>query len=269
MSEPEDKALEQSSDPLADVPPLVTKPATTEDDKIEALKLIADSVAQQRQYANQAVLFHPITAAVAVALLGIVYQFLYKGSRSDWSLIGTTFAGTLMAALISVRRISGGYIDEAEAVGTWKWLDKGIDEADAAGTSDEVLLSRYDEIPIGALVLRGVRDSVNSSPKKGRRQGSNSKNAPVTGQIRGWTTINRYRRKGVGAELVEEAIRICQQKGWDGPVIAPDHANSARPLPKVYNGAFDRRQEGAVRLLEKVKEEMGVGTASAGRKGKR
>ena len=269
MSETEDTALQPAENPLEDVPPLVTKPATTEDDKVEALKLIADSVAQQRQFASKAVLSHPLTLAAAVVLLAISYQSIYKGKFQDMAIVGTTFAGALMGALITVRYVTRGYIDEAEAVGTWKWLDKGRDEVDAVGKEDEILLSRYGGEPIGGLVLRGVREvqnsSGNASPKK-RRQGSSNKNATVTGQIRGFTTIYRYRRKGVGTELLEEAIKICQEKGWSGPEFATDHANSRRILWRTFNGSFDRREKETRKLLEKVKESMGV---TGGKKGRR
>lgn len=270
----DDTSLEPSGDPLADVPPLTTKPATTEDDKVEALHIIADSVAQQRQLASQAVIFHPGIIALAILLLGLVGQRFYKGSNSDLAIIGTTSAGVIMSLLITVRYFTRGYIDEAESVGTWKWLEKGRDTSDSVGDEDDIFLSKFGDQPIGALIIRGIREanlngSANSSPRK-RRQNSSGKNSPITGSIRGWAVKYRYRRKGVGTELLEQAIALCQEKGWQGPEFADDHANSARILPRQFNGAFDKGEVKARAMLEKCKEEAGIGAGSStGRKGKR
>jgi hypothetical protein len=68
------------SDPLENIPPLTTTLATTTEDKIEALRLVADSVAQQRQLASKAVILHPLTIAVGVGLLAVVGQWLATAS---------------------------------------------------------------------------------------------------------------------------------------------------------------------------------------------
>ena len=270
----DDTALASRRSPLADVPPLATRPATSEDDKVDALHLIADSVAQQRQLASRELMFHPAVLAFLVLVLGLVYQNLYKGSRSDLAIVGTTSAGVIMSLLISVRYFTRGYIEEAESVGTWKWLDSGRSATDAIGDEDDLILSRFGDEAIGALVIRGVRESNtnpgsgNGSPRK-RRQNSSSKNAPVMGKIRGWAVKYRYRRKGVGTELLEEAVRICQEKGWQGPEFAGDHANSARVLLSQFNGGFNRRERKAREMLERVKEDAGVAGGAGGKRGKR
>lgn len=269
-----------SEDALDAIPELTTKPAVTEDDRVEALHLLADSVAQQRQLAATAAIFHPGTFAVFAVFVGLLYQNLYKGARSDWTLIGTTSAGILMAILITVRWLSSGYIEEAEKVGTWKWLDQGrstgggasgSDIETAVGDSDEILLTRFGDEVIGTIIVRGRRENPyststggtgNSSPKKSRR------NLPVTGLIRGWTVKRRYRRKGIGHGLLEEAVTLCQNKGWMGPEFAEDHANSALVLPQTFNGGFRKRERLASEMLEKVKEEMSSAGGS-GKKGKR
>ncbi len=276
VSEPENAtALAPLSSPLADVPPLSTKPATSEDDKVEALHLIADSVAQQRQLASRAVTLHPGIISLVVLALGLVYQHFYNGARSDLAIVGTTSAGVIMAFLVTVRYLTRGYIEEAESVGTWKWLDKDRDNTDVTGDGDEVLLSRFGEEAIGALILRGVREqsgtsgSGNNSPRK-RRQPSSGKNAHVTGMIRGWAVKYRYRQKGVGTELLEQAVTLCQEKGWLGPDFANDHANSARILPRTFNGGFNKTERKAKEMLEKVKDEAGVAsTIGTGKRGKR
>ena len=260
---------------MADVPPLSTEPAVSEDDKVEALKLIADSVAQQRQFASRAVILHPGVLCLLVLAFGLIYQYFYKGARSDLAIVGTTSAGIVMTMLVSVRYLTRGYIEEAESVGTWKWLDKGRDETDAIGNEDEIFLSKFGDVAIGALIMRGVKESTggsgsgNCSPRK-RRQNSSGKNAPITGKVRGWAVKYRYRRKGVGTELLEEAVKLCQERGWQGPEFADDHANSARILPKQFNGGFNRNEKKAKEMLVKIKEEAGVvSTTGTSRRGKR
>lgn len=260
------------------VPELTTKAAVTEDDKVEALHLLADSVAQQRQLASSAVIFHPGTFATFALAIYILYQNMYKGSRSDWTLIGTTSAGILMAMLVTVRWLCGGYIEEAEKVGTWTWLNQGRGDGDgdgestAVGDSDEILLTHFGDEVIGTVVVRGRRDNPYStaggtSPRKSR----NHKTVPVTGLIRGWTVKRRYRRRGIGRSLLEEAVKLCRDKGWSGPEFAEDHANSARVLPQALNGGFTKRERLAGEMLDKVKEEMNAGGSGngAGKKGKR
>jgi hypothetical protein len=257
------------SQPPSDPPPLTTTVVTSEDDKVEVLHLIADSVAQQRQYASSAILWHPLILSSMVALFAYLYKYFYTGWNFDLAVIGTTVSGFFMVVLATTRLLSRGYIDEAESVGTWKWLDK--DRASDAnntivGDSDDLILSRFGDVPIGALILRGVKPNRggshlrSGSNKSSRRQNSNGRNSPVpiTGMIRGWTTKNRYRRKGVGTELLEEAVKICQDRGWQGPEFDADHANSKRMLPGLFNGSFEKRDRQARGLLESVKQEMGV-----------
>jgi hypothetical protein len=245
---------------------LTTTLATTTEDKIEALRLVADSVAQQRQFASKALIFHPLTIAVAVGLLAVVGQWLYDGTTSSYGTIATTYAGIIMAVLLGVRWASGGYIDLAEDVGTWKWFDKGS----APGKEDDIIFSKFGEEAIGALVLRGVKSDDGSSvgsPRKKRQT-----NTGLKGVIRGWTVKNRYRRKGVGLGLLEEAVTICADRGWSGPAFADDHANSRRILPGIFNGGFDRREKMARSMLERALEQSGgspMSESGKGRKGKK
>ncbi|KIW64453.1 hypothetical protein PV04_09385 [Phialophora macrospora] len=259
---------------LETLPELTTKPAVTEDDRVEALHLIADSVAQQRQLASTAIIFHPFTLCALVLLLGLAYQNLYKGAYSDWAIIGTTSAGILMAVLITVRWLTGGYIFEAERIGTWKWLNEGRGDDDdseytVVGSQDDILLTRYGDEVIGAIVLRGVRDPTASSTGKSR------KNVPrTTGHIRAWTVKRRYRRKGIGQGLLEEAVAWCRDKGWQGPEFAENHANSAKIVHPTFTGGFKKRETQAREMLQRVMEEQGQGQGhgssnAGGKKGRR
>jgi hypothetical protein len=86
-----------------------------------------------------------------------------------------------MAVLLGVRYATGGYIELAEDVGTWKWFDKG----NAPGKEDDLILSKFGEEPIGALVLRGVKSDDGSNAGSSRKKRQNT--AGMKGIIRGWT----------------------------------------------------------------------------------
>ncbi|OJJ50630.1 hypothetical protein ASPZODRAFT_126528 [Penicilliopsis zonata CBS 506.65] len=216
-----------------EIPQLTTYPAADEADQIASLKLIADSVAQQRQLAARSVIFHPVSVGVAMVPLAVAYRILYK-TRGDWPLILTTWAGCVMALLLAVRYLTGGYIDEAERVGTWKWLNTATTTATDTGagfdsTKSTMLVTKFGENIIGTLVL--------AEQKK------------QTGVIRAWTVKQRYRGKGVGRDLLEEAVKFCRDKGWEGPVFDDEHANSARVLPGMFNGGFDGGEKRAREML--------------------
>jgi GNAT superfamily N-acetyltransferase len=62
----------------------------------------------------------------------------------------------------------------------------------------------------------------------------------------------RYRRKGLGASLLEEAVSVCRTKHWDGPVFADSHATSARLLLRMFTLDFDQMERRARSMLDKV-----------------
>jgi ribosomal protein S18 acetylase RimI-like enzyme len=261
--------------PLATATPTFTTDiATTEDDKVEVLHLIAESVAQQRRHASMAIICHPLSLISAFLILATLYRRFLMGHSSAWA-VSISLIGLLMAALGGIRLLTMGYIHEAESIGTWSWLESNSLGSTEVVGQDEMFLTRAGpkDTPIGALILRGIRDlpSARDSPHSGngngqrkRRQNSKDKNAPIIGQIRGWTVQPKYRRQGIGTELLEEAIRLCQERGWQGPEIDPGHANSKRHLPKFFAKPFEKRDAQARRLLERTKEDMGVDFLSAG-----
>lgn len=156
-----------------------------------------------------------------------------------------------MACLVGVRGMTSGYLSTAEA---YNWESVKNEE----GEEDIILGSRYGPDLIGALVLRLERSAPSSPQKKGKKaaakQGGN-------GVIRAWSVKNRYRGKGVGTELLEEAIKITREKlGRDAGVgFAAEHANAKAVLPGIFNGAFRRREVKAGRRLEMVLEEIDGG----------
>lgn len=233
MAGVQDKEL-ASPDPLDLIPPLKTQILTSASDKISALKLVADSIAQQRQVAATAVIFHPFIIAVYIVILAITSQLIYK-TRSDIPVIVTTCAGVTMTLLVAVRACVGGYIVQAE-----EFASSFIEE----GERDIILIgSRYGEVLIGALILEIERQE----GRKGKLNGGK-------GVVRAWTTKRMYRGAGVGTELLEEAVRTTREKLGDSSEIgfATKHANSKMVLPDMFNSRFRERECRAARALKIV-----------------
>lgn len=245
---------QESNDPLADVPSLATSPATTDDEQIEALHLIADSVAQQRQTAAKGLISHPITVGLAAVILGVVWNLL-SSRPEDLAIVLTTTSGCFMAVLLIVKWATNGYIEHAERVGTWVWLVQKSDDENKKREGDEILITKYGDEIIAALALR-IEEDVTPLPTSSRHPKRKQAAAGArTGVIRAWTVKRRYREKGIGTALLEEAVSLCRTRRLDGPVFSDQHANSKRFLPAVFNGVFDRREKWARSLLDKVNTE--------------
>ncbi|EED20892.1 GNAT family acetyltransferase, putative [Talaromyces stipitatus ATCC 10500] len=194
-------------------------------DRVNALRLIADSVAQQRQEASRAIITHPITIATVLALCAVFSHYI-----GDLATIVITTAGCLMAGMSGVGYLTYGYLELAERTGTWSFLraDENTDKEDI------LIVTKYGDDIIGALVLRLVVVGGNKKSPKFKA---------------------RYRNKTFGTALLEEAIALGRKNGWEGPEFAPDHANSKRILPGIFHKNLDRREARAKNLLEKLKAE--------------
>lgn len=97
------------------------------------------------------------------------------------------------------------------------------------GEEPIVIISRWGEEVIGALVLRVV--------KRERK-----------GYVRAWTVDSSNRGKGIGRGLLEEGVRVAWGKGARAMELEANHANSHRVLPETFNRSFDE-QEARTRLL--------------------
>ncbi|KAG9839560.1 hypothetical protein KCU98_g5259, partial [Aureobasidium melanogenum] len=226
---PLQNAVDNGSDvpegPLAGVPDLKIYVAETEEDKIAALKLVADSIAQMRQTANRILMFNPFNLAAFIAFLAVVSQYLIK-SRSDIGIMFTTSAGILMAAMVTVRRFTNPYIALAEEVHI-----SMLEDAD-------VLVTKYGSEVIGTVILGWVDAETKGKRRKWRAE------------IKGWAVRIRYRGKGEGMALLQEAVNLAKKKDADGISFAPDHANSKRVLWDFYNGPFDKKERKAAAKLQ-------------------
>jgi GNAT superfamily N-acetyltransferase len=221
--------------PMDELPQLSTYTAESEDDRIEGLRLVADSVAQQRQVASKMMIFHPINLAILGLVVAIVTQYILRAS-GDLFLLGTTLGGIAMTFLIAVRYVTGGYIGLAEDI-DMDWLGE-----------DRLVVAKWGKDVIGALVL-GWADH-DAAKKRGRRRRGKA-------VIRAWTVMLKYRGKGVGEGLLEEAVKVAGERGADGIIFDADHANSKRILPAVYNAFLDKQEAKAEKALRKVADDKG------------
>ena len=130
------------------------------------------------------------------------------GSAGDFAILLTTFGGVFMAALATVRYVTRGYIFHAEEL-KWEWLG-----------DDSVLVTKFGDEVIGTVVLGWEKG------EKGTRRKKSGK-----GIVRGWTVRLKYRHKGVGRVLLEEAVKLVNEKGGDGIEFAEDHASM---LDEIY-----------------------------------
>lgn len=222
-----------------EVPSLTTTTLHYEDDKVAALKLIADSIAQQRQAASTAVIFHPLVVGAYLLLLCVLCQVLWK-TRSDLGVVFTTAAGVTMACLVGVRALTNEYLILAEGI-NWGYLDNGEED-------DLLIGSIFGDEIIGVAVLRLERNG-----NKKRKMGGK-------GFVRAWTTKLKYRGKGVATGLLEEVVRVTREKVGNSAEIgfAVEHANSRMVLPEMFNKAFRRNEYRAARALDGVIAEVGI-----------
>jgi GNAT superfamily N-acetyltransferase len=229
----------------AEIPQLTTFQASADNDKhhtdrVDALRLIADSVAQQRQDASRAIITHPAAVAAAMGVVAVIFQLIYK-QPSDLATVVMTSAGILMAAMAGVGYLTYGYLDLAEKTGTWSFL-----RPDSNSNKEDILLvTKYGQDIIGALVLRLLP----AERTKTRSKSAASNKAA----IRAWTVRRRYRHRGVGTALLEEAVILCKNNDWEGPEFDENHANSRRILPKFFQRGVEQREARARILLEDLK----------------
>jgi ribosomal protein S18 acetylase RimI-like enzyme len=190
-------------DPLAGVPELKSYVTEDEEEKVAALKLVADSVAQMRQAANSALLFHPLNISVGVAIISLLARYVYEWRR-DVTVAATTCTGLVMICLAFCRYATQSYITAAEAINL-QWM----------GNADVIITKFGDEI-IGTVMIDWVTGESRQRRKK-----------PLRGEIIGWAVRLRYRKKGVGSALLEEAVKESRKKGAETIEFAEDHASKS------------------------------------------
>lgn len=246
------------------IPELTTQITENHDDLVAALRLIADSVAQQRQMAAKSILYHPAHIILMILIFGCIWYAMFR-TASDWPVVFITWIGCLMVTMLGVKVMVSGYLEAAERTGTWRWLygnagDKtdqesaeqekqqlNVQKTHSAPTSrqDIVLVTRFGEEVIATIVLR-------MEPKTTCDWDiPSSSHGKVL--IRAWTVKHRYRGYGVGSALLREALLISLSRKCCGPFFADDHANSLHVLPERFNSFMNELDQLAHRKLRFIK----------------
>lgn len=230
-------------------PPLTTEILTSAPDKLAALNLVADSIAQQYRLAAKAIIFHPVIIAIYIVTMAITSQFLYS-SGEDIPKIATTCAVITGILLVGVQIWAREYLTLAE-----KFNTSFLSNDDSR--QDIILGSRHGERIIGALILRieRVGGGGHGNRKKKKPKGDKPRDK---GLIRAWTTREKYRDAGIGTELLEEAVRLTRKRLGNAAEIgfATEHANSRMVLPEMFNQSFRMQEMRAIRSLDAVVKRM-------------
>ncbi|KAE8352288.1 hypothetical protein BDV28DRAFT_149149 [Aspergillus coremiiformis] len=208
-------------------PTLTTTLAHTVSDQITSLHLISDSIAQQRQTTSLALLQHPQTLTLLSLTLLLISKLLYK-TPQDAPLLLTTYTGTITTLLLAIRYLTRRYLDEAERVGTWRWLYEPEVDIEPTQPEDLILISKFDEKIIGTLVLRPVHGTTSTSRHVSEKDRADLTDGVPVAVIRAWTVRLGYRGCGVGRGLLEGAVVVGRERGWQGPVFSKKNAHSLR-----------------------------------------
>ncbi|KAL2169184.1 hypothetical protein VTG60DRAFT_6348 [Thermothelomyces hinnuleus] len=244
-----------------DIPPLSLEILTAREDKGAALKLIADSIAQQHQRATSHLALHPLPLAAILGVLAVIYRYAWsENAQDDLGTVAVLAGSAIVTYLMVIRVLTSGYLRAAKGI-SWDYLVAG-----RAGDEEDIVLgARQGSDIVGALVLRLERPG-SSWPDgghgghggSGRRKAHSRQNSfklkGGRGVIRAWTTQLRYRCRGLGADLLHEAVRITRERcGKDAEVgFAKEHANSVMVLPEMFNRPFRKSEMQAARALEKI-----------------
>ncbi len=147
-----------------------------------------------------------------------------------------------MVLLLIVRSATEGYIRHAETVSAMKlafFEEDGSDEVVILGT-------KYGDELIGTCVVK--------LPNPEARFSSAVFDSIPKVTIKAWTVELRFRHKGIGLGLLEEAVKIARKRfGKDVLVeFEKEHANSKMVLPGLLNGLFERKERKGREMLRDV-----------------
>ncbi|KAF2754563.1 hypothetical protein EJ05DRAFT_479536 [Pseudovirgaria hyperparasitica] len=227
--------------PLADVPELTTYTAKSHEDRVAALKLVADSIAEQRNATSRSIIYNPTILSIYAAIVGFGVRYFYDGFDT-LPVIITTLIGATMTALIAVRWFAGPYIDLAEKIG-WDWLGE-----------DQMIITKWGDKVIGTVIIGWARPGSPNGSKKEKKKNEKRK----WGVVRAWTVAVKYRGKGVAKALLEDAVQEVKKQGGEGIEFSDEHANHHRVLPTYFNKGIDADEQRAFDLLHALSSIKGT-----------
>ncbi|PQK16725.1 hypothetical protein BB8028_0006g10440 [Beauveria bassiana] len=225
-----------------EIPPLTYTIAQTAEEKRNALRLVADTIAQQRQVASTTIIFHPATLGpFAAVLAGLVY----RRSGSDWVGAVILASGVIVAYLAAIQYYTYDYLSRAERF-NWKSFITPVPSSasEPAQQQDTVMYARYGDHVIATLVLRLV-EATTASKMASQQRGTGS-----SAQVRAWATRLRYRDTGVGGDMLREAVAFARSSLGPAAAIAfsDSHAHAV-DITRHFTAPFARREKRARQAL--------------------
>lgn len=213
-------------------------------DKDIALDLIRQSVVEQRTEAFKAVVGHPLVIVWWTLLSAVMWKLgAYMGCDST----------IIMSAVASITAVSIATL--WFSLHEYASLAARIDQ-DWLRLGDTILGARHRDKLIGTAIIR----LENSTPRNRRRR-TNGK-----GFVTAWTVQKQQRRKGVGRQILEEAVRTLRDRAGNGVDIgfAAEHANSVFVLPELFVKRFRMNERMAATVLDGVMESKRFGAWRGG-----
>ncbi|KAI5848277.1 hypothetical protein BZA05DRAFT_403546 [Tricharina praecox] len=187
-------------------------------ERAAALHLITDSIAQQRQTLSRSILSSPVFLLPSLSLLSLVFYL----NRTNIPTAVILLSGVCIAILSAIRMEGAQYLEEAERMGR-----EGIEVLNEEEEGTKTVVATWGEKVVGVAVVR-------------------------QGELWAWTVLLRYRRSGLGRDLLARVVKEAGEEGVKG--VAKDNANSYRikGLPGTFNAPFASNEELARRVLMEV-----------------
>ncbi|PKS09094.1 hypothetical protein jhhlp_003708, partial [Lomentospora prolificans] len=225
-----------------DIPPLSLEVLTDDDDKTDALQLVADSVGEQRKEAAVSLATNPVCVVGLVTTMALSYRY-YHGVSGNLPMAIVVCGALVVGYLVAAYYLTAGYNRLAQEV-IPSWMSSGDCRRDM------VLAARKGNEIIAALILTLEPSFTQMSRRRGRH-------ASLRGGrcvIKAWTTAKAHRGEGVGVDLLTKAAKLTREKcGRDAAIgFAKEHVHSTMILPEMFNGSFRKREMKATKLLDEV-----------------
>ncbi|EJP65431.1 Acyl-CoA N-acyltransferase [Beauveria bassiana ARSEF 2860] len=226
-----------------EIPLLTYTIAQTAEEKRNALRLVADTIAQQRQVASTTVIFHPATLGPFVAVLA---GLVYRRSGSDWVGAVILASGVIVAYLAAIQYYTYDYLSRAERFNWKSFITPPSSASEPAQQQDTVMYARYGDHVIATLVLRLVEAKIQTPSKMASQQRGTGSSA----QVRAWATRLRYRDTGVGGDMLREAVAFARSSLGPAAAIAfsDSHAHAV-DATRHFTAPFARREKRARQAL--------------------
>ncbi|KAM0669259.1 hypothetical protein ACQRIU_002821 [Beauveria bassiana] len=238
-----------------EIPPLTYTIAQTAEEKRNALRLVADTIAQQRQVASTTIIFHPATLGPFVAVLA---GLVYRRSGSDWVGAVILASGVIVAYLAAIQYYTYDYLQRAERF-NWKgFITPPSSASEPAQQQDTVMYARYGDHVIAALVLRLVEAKIQIPSKMASQQRGTGSSA----KVRAWATRLRYRDTGVGGDMLREAVAFARSSL--GPAAAIEFSDThahAVDATRHFTAPFARREKRARQALAQAIKDVDAAAA--------